>query len=134
MARVDPKPYPNMPPTSDLVYEQQNSQEALRELMMRNFDLEPDAIKGGVIEFEFYESRLRPHERQRRKAYYFISKERPLTFQWIPVSGHPPAPDPIISNYRKIHVLELLRRWRYNNRRLLETKLPFEAKSNKDMV
>lgn len=109
MARLHLTPYP-MPPTSDLVYEQAGTEEALSELLNNNHKLEEGSVKGACIQIRFYNKGQRGMA-HRKMAYYYVIKEKPLTFQWVPVPGHAPADEESIRWWRKANVLEQVRLW-----------------------
>jgi hypothetical protein len=105
LARVDPRPYPDMPPSSDLIYEIERSMAAIEAKMEGNLELEEGQVKGAFLKISgvFRDPvRRRP---TRQTAYYHVLKEKPLTFQWVPVSGCPAVPPHHLSPWKKADVL-----------------------------
>lgn len=105
MARVHPDPYLDMPPTSDLLIDVAASEAAIAEKLASNLELPEGAVKGAFISITGRLTRRHPGQRAiRPKAYYYVYKEKPLTFQWVPVSGHPPLDPGLLEAWRRINV------------------------------
>lgn len=125
MARLHPKPYEGMPPSSDLIYEIEHSLAAIQEKIKGNLDLEVGEVKGAFIEVSG--TGVRPdrfaRRRERQTAYYFVLKEVPLTFQWVPVSGHPPLPARTLEPWKRRNIEFQLEAQRHQARLAKENNL-----------
>ena len=101
MAKLSTKPYKwDIPNIKDFSEKWKVEDQKLDDLINKSFNLPPGQIVGAVYWGTVADGR----------AYYIVTKEKPLTLEWIPVADAWELPEPYIRGLTKNDILDHLYR------------------------